>query len=293
MAENIISVVFLAIFGFQLCSGAVQDLSIDTRIVGGEEVDIESYPYQVSLQYSNQHFCGGALVTRNTVLSAAHCFGSSYTSLTSSYVVKYGSNTTSGAGIQIDSVLVHPNFTADALDCDIALIKLKSNVTISASAALIRISESTSYTSGSYASVTGWGYQQENGTVSSLLRGVNVPLTSASQCEKSYANIINITANMICAGYSEGGKDACQGDSGGPLVQKNKLIGVVSFGAGCARKSYPGVYTNVGRLLDWVVENSNYSRNNTADPAYVGASLKNCGSLLLAVFAVINCILLA
>ncbi|XP_019755958.1 trypsin 3A1 [Dendroctonus ponderosae] len=293
MSEYIVSVVYLALLGLNLCSGALLNVTLDTRIVGGEAVDIKSHPYQVSLQYSNQHFCGGALVTRNTVLTAAHCFGTSYASMTSSYVVKFGSNTTYGTGIQIDSVLVHPSYSSELLDSDIALIRLKSNVTISNSVALIRISELSSYSPGSYASVTGWGYERENGTISDVLRGANVPLTSESECQKSYANVINITKNMICAGYSKGGKDACQGDSGGPLVQKNKLIGVVSFGAGCARAGFPGVYTNVGQFMDWVVDNSNYNRNNSADTAYVGAAQTNCASFLLGILTVMYCILFA
>ncbi|XP_042296209.1 cationic trypsin-like [Sceloporus undulatus] len=84
------------------------------------------------------------------------------------------------------------------------------------------------------------------------LQCLNVPILSASTCHASYPG--RITSNMFCAGYTEGGKDSCQGDSGGPLVCNGKLTGVVSWGAGCAQKSYPGVYTPVCNYKAWIEE---------------------------------------
>lgn len=74
-------------------------------------------------------------------------------------------------------------------------------------------------------------------------------------CNEAYSFMNEITPRMICAGdFTDGGKDSCQGDSGGPLVSDNVLYGVVSWGYGCARPNYPGVYTNVAVLRDWVKE---------------------------------------
>lgn len=70
------------------------------------------------------------------------------------------------------------------------------------------------------------------------------------ECNEDYDGVIE--ESMICAGVPEGGKDSCHGDSGGPLVIDRKLVGLVSWGFGCAKPGYPGVYTNVAYFKDWV-----------------------------------------
>ncbi|QQP37822.1 Trypsin-1, partial [Caligus rogercresseyi] len=68
--------------------------------------------------------------------------------------------------------------------------------------------------------------------------------------EDAYPGMIDET--MICAAAPE--KDSCQGDSGGPLVQGNTLVGIASWGRGCAFAGYPGVYGKVTKFLDWIAE---------------------------------------
>lgn len=112
--------------------------------------------------------------------------------------------------------------------------------------------------------VTGWGTLKEDGKPSCILQEVEVPVISNEVCstETNYTSSM-ITDNMMCAGYlGVGNKDSCQGDSGGPMVaerpdKRYELIGVVSWGNGCARPYYPGVYTRVTKYLDWIKENSN------------------------------------
>ncbi|CAG9766714.1 unnamed protein product [Ceutorhynchus assimilis] len=254
--------------------------NFNTRIVGGELANISKFPYQVSVQYNHQHFCGGALISPTTVLTAAHCFGRSYPALSKFYQVKIGSNSTSGIAISIQSAIVHENYSAETIDNDICVLTLASNVTSSDTIALINVSETTNYQWQSLAFVSGWGYESENGSISSLLRYAKVPLVSPMKCQQSYDNIIDITPNMLCAGFKEGGTDACQGDSGGPLVQNNKLIGLVSFGMGCARPGYPGVYTNVANFLKWIEENSDYrgSRQTTESTTTSSSSSQSSAS---------------
>jgi len=93
----------------------------------------------------------------------------------------------------------------------------------------------------------------------SVLRQAVVPIVSYQVCETKYLRArkpIELTENMLCAGYMEGGKDTCQGDSGGPLVCKQGdtwlQYGVVSFGEGCALPNFPGVYADVVHFLPWI-----------------------------------------
>jgi len=103
--------------------------------------------------------------------------------------------------------------------------------------------------------VAGWGALKENGSASDALMQVVLPVVSTSQCKKSYGSSL-VEETMICAGYDQGQKDSCQGDSGGPYFFEGKqgytLQGVVSFGAGCARPRFPGIYSRVTNYIDWI-----------------------------------------
>ena len=108
---------------------------------------------------------------------------------------------------------------------------------------------------GSYAVVSGWGtLSSGSSTFPSQLQAVEVDITTRAACNNAYAEYCGITVNMICAAVAGGGKDACQGDSGGPLVVGSSLVGIVSWGVGCAEPNYPGVYSNVAALKSFVTD---------------------------------------
>ncbi|XP_060042405.1 plasma kallikrein [Erinaceus europaeus] len=114
--------------------------------------------------------------------------------------------------------------------------------------------------------VTGWGFTKEKGEIQNTLQKTNIPLVANDECQKSYRDY-EITKQMICAGYKEGGKDACKGDSGGPLVCKHNrmwnLVGITSWGEGCGRKKQPGVYTKVAEYVDWILEKTQDSEGKS------------------------------
>ena len=104
--------------------------------------------------------------------------------------------------------------------------------------------DSALYNAGTSSTILGWGTTSSGGSASRYLLRATVPLTSSSSCTSSYGSDYKAT-HMVCAGYAQGGTDTCQGDSGGPLVAGGKLIGITSWGEGCAAAGYPGVYTRV------------------------------------------------
>lgn len=110
---------------------------------------------------------------------------------------------------------------------------------------------------GSLTTIAGWGRTAEKYPTSPVLRFVTVPVWSQDQCLDSGYGPKRITENMMCAGYHDGKKDACQGDSGGPMQMKGptgsmELIGIVSWGRGCARPNLPGIFTKVVNYLPWI-----------------------------------------
>lgn len=235
--------------------------SLGTRIVGGVEASEGEFPFIVSLQSSyGGHFCGGSLIKRNWVLTAAHCVqgGSVGKILVGLHSQKDPSRAET---IAPKRIIAHPQYDSGTTDFDFALIELET----SSSFAPVELNVNKSIgdddqTLGAAAITAGWGTTREgSGALPDKLRKVDVPLVSRAECLKSYPG--KITERMVCAGYPQGGKDSCQGDSGGPLVTRHDngqytLVGIVSWGEGCARKNKYGVYSNIAAASEWIAENS-------------------------------------
>jgi secreted trypsin-like serine protease len=130
---------------------------------------------------------------------------------------------------------------------DIALLKLSSAST-KAPTKVVGVSNTGLWAPGTLATIAGWGVTEEGGDTPSVLQEAQVPITTDAYCAGAYSSFDANT--MVCAGYPEGGVDTCQGDSGGPLFggsgTSRRVVGVTSFGEGCARPGKPGVYARVG-----------------------------------------------
>ncbi|XP_026543072.1 cationic trypsin-3-like [Notechis scutatus] len=219
----------------------------DDKIVGGYTCQKHSVPYQVSL-FSGRHFCGGSIINSQWIVSAAHC----YKSRIQVRLGEHSLTKNDGSEQYIDSVKVirHPKYNSRTLDNDIMLIKLSKAATLNSRVSAVRLPSSCP-SSGAQCLVSGWGNTLSSGTrYPDLLQCLSIPVLSQSQCNKAYPG--QITNNMFCAGYVEGGKDSCQGDSGGPVVCNGVLQGVVSWGEGCAQRGKPGVYTKVCNYISWI-----------------------------------------
>lgn len=224
---------------------------LDGRIVGGQETTIDRYPWQVSLQRLNSHFCGGSLYNENIVITAAHCV--SNTNL-ARLQIRVGSSTYTEGGQLLNALAVksHERYNPFTMLNDIALIRLATPVKLSRNVKPIKLATKAPST-GDKAVVTGWGIIRSGDVLlPDTLRSVVVKMVSNEDCgSTTYEYGEFIKPSMICA-YAEG-KDACQGDSGGPLVSDGRLVGVVSWGDGCAKPNNPGVYADVAHFHSWIL----------------------------------------
>ncbi|XP_076241296.1 trypsin-1 [Calliopsis andreniformis] len=228
---------------------------MDGRIVGGEETTIEKAPYQVSLQTNGRHFCGGSIISANWVLTAGHC--TSYSP--SSYRIRAGSTNVNGGSVhRVSQVIRHKNYGSSDRGIplnDIALLRVVEPFQLNNQRKAVSLYSGNAETLvGKNGMISGWG-DTKNG-LPTKLRKVDVPLISKQSCNNAYRIYGGIPEGQICAGFMKGGKDSCQGDSGGPLVVNGQLVGVVSWGIGCAEPNYPGVYTSVSYYRRWIKENS-------------------------------------
>ncbi|KAL7307449.1 hypothetical protein TKK_0000628 [Trichogramma kaykai] len=251
---SIIAVALLAlVLAATNCSaGSKSSLNLlwpSQRIVGGEKTDIEQHPFQLSLQRSGFHSCGASIISRKWVVTAGHCVGAPE----SSYRIGSGSTSRfNGTLHKVAKIVRHPKYDSLAIDFDIAVIKIEDEFEYGPSVRPIKLPE-RELLAGERVNITGWGATSQGGSLPDTLMRIQVPIIGRKRCVEAYKQVKPVTERMICAGQlKSGGKDSCQGDSGGPLSANGTLYGIVSWGYGCARPNYPGVYTNVVYLRSWI-----------------------------------------
>ncbi|NXN18844.1 TMPSC protease, partial [Indicator maculatus] len=238
-------------------------------IVGGHNARVGAWPWAVSLQLSGgllhySHVCGGVLINENSVLTAAHCT----TGRTDPYswravlgVHNLWKPDKQTARRRIKSIRVHPGFDRQFFEHDIALFELAAAVSYSPYIQPICLPPAHLHPgrdNDTKCFISGWGRTAEKGKVSAVLKEAQVEIIPSSVCSGAEAYGALVNSNMICAGSPSGGIDTCQGDSGGPLAcyypsaDQYYLMGIASFGVGCGRRKFPGIYVRVSQYRAWI-----------------------------------------
>ncbi|MET9924820.1 MULTISPECIES: serine protease [unclassified Streptomyces] len=232
----VVATVAIAVVGLQPVTAS----AAPNPIVGGTRAAQGEFPFMVRLSMG----CGGALYAKDIVLTAAHCVNGSgnNTSITATAGV-VDLQSSSAIKVRSTKVLQAPGYNGTGKDW--ALIKLAQPINLPT----LNIATTTAYNQGTF-TVAGWGANREGGSQQRYLLKADVPFVSDTACRSAYGSSF-VAGEEICAGYlSTGGVDTCQGDSGGPMFRRDNAgawvqVGITSYGQGCARPNYPGVYTEV------------------------------------------------
>lgn len=214
----------------------------EPRIVGGEKTSTAEHPWVVALttQSGESAYCGGALVAPDRVVTAAHCISGRAAGSVRVLVGRTDLRSDEGEERWVARYWVHPGYQSPTEGDDVAVLRLDRPVSYRT---VPLETNKGAYRAGVTATVYGWGYTSEAGPSSPMLRSAQVPLIADSDCAATYREFN--PDEMVCAGEPSGGVDACYGDSGGPLIASGQLIGIISWGSGCARERAPGVFVRV------------------------------------------------
>ncbi|CAG9954531.1 unnamed protein product [Clonostachys rosea f. rosea IK726] len=247
-------------------AGLSSDDDVSTiKVVGGEDAGASDFRFIVSIESTIEgeegHYCGGTLMNEWTVLTAAHCLvgeNAGSTQVRAGHRVR----NTGGVTVGVTSFWRHPKYNSTTTENDIALIELDEpiektkNITYATLAA-----PKNDPKAGLNVTVAGWGHTKEDGDLAVNLQKASFAVVARDECRKKLKS--PVTNDMFCAGTPAGGIDSCQGDSGGPLInaENGNVIGVVSWGYGCARADSPGVYARVGYFREQINAEAWYPAN--------------------------------
>ncbi|XP_062990544.1 acrosin-like [Elgaria multicarinata webbii] len=250
-----------------ICGRRPLATSHSIQVVGDIETLPGSWPWMVSIRTpfrsGYQHTCGGSLISTKWILTAAHCFKDKRHLTNWELVLGAAKLSRPGPDAEVrfpKRVVEHEHYQPHHQINDIALVELDDPIMCNdyiQPACLLDSSVEISAMAHCY--IAGWGSTQEKSEApSDILKEAKVDLVSLEKCNSSNWYFGSITVNNLCAGFEGGGIDTCQGDSGGPLMCREErserywVVGVTSWGLGCARAQKPGVYTSTQLFYDWI-----------------------------------------
>lgn len=237
------------------------DSRMHPKIVGGVPIAYDKAPWQAGLIFASGpeparvQFCGGSLIAANWVITAAHCVDQGTKPGDVDIILGTAFYKHFGERLKVKALHVHEQWDQSTMQNDIALVELAASAQ---QGTIVPMAPPDAVIAdGTAVQVTGWGALSEGGLGSEILMGADIPIVPTNICNSGVSYGGRITPGMMCAGERNGGLDSCQGDSGGPAVAQTLdgkfiLVGIVSWGTGCARRDKYGVYTRVTMYRSWI-----------------------------------------
>jgi len=241
-----------------------------TFVIGGQNAQHGAWPWQALLLYNGRSFCGGSLINRQWVVTAAHCVAPrrGRSKSAQSITIRLGETDrvkTEGSEktIRVSQIIYHPDFSWYTLNNDIALVKLKEPVTFTNYIQPICLAPREA-PDGASCYITGWGKMKHPGNMVSKLQQGLLHKQSRTACAAYNGRKIRIpvTEQMICGAQPGTLMSGCHGDSGGPYVCKIgnrwELHGAVSWGSSrCDAKDTYTVFANIVYFKGWIEQKVN------------------------------------
>lgn len=238
-------------------------------VIGGHPVEASEHPWVAAVASRelfgtarSGQFCGGAVVGPRTAVTAAHCLsrrtlGRSPAAVDDLRIIVGRGDLTDpeqGREVAVRSSRINPDYDPRTNVGDVAVLTLAERLPGRYVVPMAGRGD-PAYRAGTAASVFGWGDTSGDGSHARSLRAASVRVYADAQCTRAYPGGDGgryDPASMLCAGARGGGRDACQGDSGGPLIAGDRLVGLVSWGSGCAVPGRPGIYTRMSAVAEVV-----------------------------------------
>ncbi|XP_041980785.1 serine protease snake-like [Aricia agestis] len=268
------------------CTAYYQELlgtKVEVSVVGGRVAEAGEFLHMAAMGWKGVDGgwvfkCGASIISEKFLVTAGHCSRSPRDPKISNQdpeIVRIGVKDLGDKAkfypkdVKISRIIRHPSYKPPKQYFDIALLEVENRIGFDANVQPACLWNLGTGTIRNKVVASGWGATEAAGkTTTTQLQVGDLDLVADNTCNELLRprcshRWCGLQDHQVCAGKLDGGVDACKGDSGGPLQFKIELpasvkgrmyylVGVTSFGFGCARANSPGVYTRVSSFTDWI-----------------------------------------
>lgn len=229
-------------FGFRV--------SGNLKIVGGHDVDISMYPWQVALHNGNEFFGAGVLISPSWVLTSPSCLKHK---TAQNIIIRAGSTSWKSGGQTVAVKRIVMSGESSLEQRNLALLELSSPVTIRSAKPATLPQNGSDVSDNALVNVIGWGGVNASAYYyPTTLQGISVPVVTRFYCKKQYEGKFDVTEEMFCASVT-GGKGPCFGDEGGSVSVGQLVVGIInSWGSTCTLTSNSAIFMRIGLYRDWI-----------------------------------------